>query len=122
MAYRELRDLAMSGVNALTGKVLEGIAHLEQSIHDILCTPKGTRVMRREYGSNVPYLIDMPMNRETFARIYYEVADALDKWEPRLSLKNVQITEVGSDGGITIALEGSYLGTPVSLTTEVLRL
>ena len=38
--------------------VLEANAHLNQSIADILTTPIGTRVMRPDYGSNIPRLID----------------------------------------------------------------
>ena len=33
----------MKGMCAKTGKVLEGIAHLQQSVSDILRTPVGTR-------------------------------------------------------------------------------
>ena len=43
-----------------TGQRLEPLAHLRQSIGDILSTPIGSRVMRREYGSLVPALIDKP--------------------------------------------------------------
>jgi len=122
MAYTQLQRIEMTGIDAFTGVYLSGIDHLRQSVADILQTPKGTRVMRREYGSNLPYLVDMPMNRQTFAQIYYEVADALNKWEPRLRLKKVQVTQVTADGNITLTLEGTYLGTPVSLSTEILRI
>ncbi len=40
----------MRGMNANTGKELEGIEHLKQSIIDILTTPIGSRVMRRDYA------------------------------------------------------------------------
>lgn len=120
--YSQLRNIEMTGVSAFSGKPLTGIEHLKQSVTDILQTPIGTRVMRREYGSNVPYLIDAPMNVQTIARIYYEVADALNKWEPRLRLNSVQVTSVGSDGGLVLKLEGDYMGTPVSLSSEILRI
>lgn len=45
-----------------TGKKLDETAHIKQSIADILQTPKGSRVMRREYGSQLFELLDRPMN------------------------------------------------------------
>ncbi len=40
----------MKGMDAKTGKVLEGLEHLKQSIIDILTTPVSSRIMRRDYG------------------------------------------------------------------------
>ena len=51
---------AMNGINAHTGQALSGIDHLRQSIRDILTTRIGTRVMRRDYGSRLPTLVDTP--------------------------------------------------------------
>jgi phage baseplate assembly protein W len=39
----------MRGMNNKTGKELEGIKHLKQSMIDILTTPTGSRIMRRDY-------------------------------------------------------------------------
>ena len=52
---------AMNGLNAHTGQPLAGLDHLRQSIADILSTPLNTRVMRRDYGSRLPELIDQPI-------------------------------------------------------------
>ena len=41
----------MPGMNNLSGKPVADIAHLSQSIADILTTPLGTRLERRTYGS-----------------------------------------------------------------------
>lgn len=40
---------------------LNDTEHLKQSVRDILTTPLASRVMRREYGSLVPDLIDEPI-------------------------------------------------------------
>ena len=55
----------MIGMSRETGTALDGNAHLAQSIGDILSTPLGARVMRRDYGSDLPDLIDRPLNGET---------------------------------------------------------
>jgi phage baseplate assembly protein W len=102
----------MKGMSRTTGKYLDDLDHLKQSIVDILTTPIGSRVMRREYGSNLFYLVDRPVNREFFQRIYAAVAEAIERWEPRLSLKKVTVDEV-KDGHITLSLSGVYLITQV---------
>lgn len=98
----------MNGVNNTTGQILKGHAHLRQSTTDILTTPIGSRVMRREYGSRLFELVDAPMNEDTFAEMYAATAEALERWEPRLRLLNVGVTSV-NDGHITLDLVGEYL-------------
>ncbi|WP_339047504.1 GPW/gp25 family protein [Candidatus Mesenet endosymbiont of Phosphuga atrata] len=96
----------MRGMNVSDGKVLEGLEHLKQSIVDILTTPIGSRVMRRDYGSRLFELIDGPTNRNL--EIYAAVAEALAKWERRFKLDRVKVTEV-SEGKVILSLEGKYL-------------
>ncbi|MDX5527637.1 MULTISPECIES: GPW/gp25 family protein [unclassified Wolbachia] len=98
----------MRGMNASTGKELEGIEHLKQSIIDILTTPIGSRVMRRDYGSRLLELVDKPINRDLTLEIYAAVAEALQKLEQRFKLEKVKITEV-KEGKVNISLDGIYL-------------
>jgi phage baseplate assembly protein W len=102
----------MKGMSRTTGKYLDDLEHLKQSIVDILTTPVGSRVMRREYGSNLFYFVDRPINKEFLQQIYAAVAEALERWEPRLNLKKVTVDEI-RDGRITISLSGIYLITQV---------
>lgn len=98
----------MEGISAQDGKKLGGLAHLRQSIRDILTTPKGSRVMRREYGSDLFKLIDAPTNQATIAAIRAATAEALARWEPRFKLTKVQIV-TASTGTVTMDLTGEYL-------------
>ncbi|ONI58189.1 lysozyme family protein [Wolbachia pipientis wVitA] len=95
-------------MDAKTGKALEGIEHLKQSIIDMLTTPIGSRIMRREYGSRLFELVDKPINRDFTLEIYAAVAEALEKWEKRFKLEKVKIAEV-KEGKMTLVLEGIYL-------------
>ena len=46
-------------MNRYTGETLKNESdHIKQSIADILLTPVGSRIQRREYGSLIPMLID----------------------------------------------------------------
>lgn len=55
-------------MNHHNGKAIGRTAHLKQSINDILTTRLGSRLARREYGSLLPDLIDVPVNPETNRR------------------------------------------------------
>lgn len=98
----------MLGINAQTGQPLSGIDHLRQSLRDILTTRIGTRVMRREYGSRLPELIDQPMNPRLAMELYAATAEALGQWEPRFRLTRVRLTQA-EVGRVVLELEGIYL-------------
>ena len=108
----------MRGMDKHTGKPLEGFAHLKQSITDILTTPIGSRVMRRDYGSNLFSLIDAPLNSQTLLSIYVATAEALIKWEPRIKVKKVNATSANESGDLKISLEGEYLPDGQTITID----
>lgn len=111
----------MKGMNLRTGQWLGGIDHLQQSIRDILTTPIGSRVMRRDYGSRLPDLVDAPINRATIVEIYTATAEALLMWEPRLKLSRVQVEEA-EPGLIRLRLEGLYQPSGETTTLEGIEL
>ncbi|KKO65363.1 25-like lysozyme [Janthinobacterium sp. KBS0711] len=108
----------MMGMHAATGRSLTGLGHLRQSVADILTTPIGSRIRRRRYGSEVPELIDQPLNSATQLRIYAATAFALRRWEPRLQLSSVQLTR-DTDGAITLLLDGTANGQGITLSVPV---
>jgi phage baseplate assembly protein W len=95
-------------MNRTTGRRIEGLAHLHQSIADILTTPPGSRVMRREYGSLLPELIDQPDNGTTRVRIFAATAAALMRWEPRLRVSRIQIETGTRPGQVVMGIAGTY--------------
>lgn len=99
-----------TGMSAETGRAITGADHLRQSLRDILTTPVGTRVMRRDYGSRVPDLVDSG----DLAEIRAAAAEAVAAWEPRIELTRV-LARRTSAGRIEIGLEGLVDGEPASL-------
>ena len=97
----------IAGMSRTTGRSLEGLGHVRQSVQDILTTPLGTRVGRRDYGSRLPSLIDLPITEETRIEIYASVADALGKWEPRLEVIRVRV-DPASPGRMNVTLSALY--------------
>lgn len=49
----------MQGIDRQTGQNIIGVAWLEQQITDILTTPKMSRTMRADYGSNLHKFLTM---------------------------------------------------------------
>jgi phage baseplate assembly protein W len=110
----------MIGMNARTGLALTDREHIEQSVADILFTPLGTRIMRRDYGSLLPELIDGPVNPAMRLRIMAASVMALARWEPRIRVTQVDIGETQRDGSLVIGLHGERThdrqsGAPVTL-------
>lgn len=98
----------MIGMDRRNGQPLSGVAHLRQSIEDILTTPLGSRRMRPEYGSQLRRYVDLPVNEGWKSAVQAEVARALGRWEPRLKLERVKVLAV-LDGQVSLALSGRYL-------------
>jgi phage baseplate assembly protein W len=107
----------MNGMS-VTGKALSGIDHLYQSIRDILTTPIGTRVMRRDYGSRLFDLMDRPMTPALIVDIFAAVAEALDRWEPRFKLVRIEVAEAKGNGALVLRFEGKYLPDGKDVTLE----
>jgi len=109
----------MIGMNSNTGRSVAGSDHLVQSIADILTTPIGTRVMRREYGSQLADLIDWPLNNATRLQAYAATTIALMRWEPRIRLSRVQLTLGDIAGQAILDIEGSLVDTNEPLSLRV---
>ncbi|MGN6655719.1 MAG: GPW/gp25 family protein [Rhodanobacter sp.] len=109
----------MRGVSATTGAALDGVQHLAQSIGCILTTPVGSRVMRRDFGSLLPQLVDQPYNAATRIRLFAATASALMRWEPRLRLTRVAIAQAGSPGAVDVTIEGVRTDTPSAQPTTL---
>ena len=89
---------AFSGQGATT-TVAEsnGLDKINQSIHIILTTRPGERIMNPEFGSRLPDLVFEPNDQilQTLLNIY--TADALRRWEARIRLTAVTFPTTDSD-------------------------
>ncbi|AAQ65026.1 TPA: GPW/gp25 family protein [Salmonella enterica subsp. enterica serovar Typhimurium] len=104
------------GMSRNDGQVIADTDHLRQSVRDILLTPQGSRLARREYGSLLSALIDQPQNPALRLQIMSAVYVALNRWEPRLTLDSITING-NFDGSMVVELMGhSNNGAPVSLS------
>lgn len=96
----------MKGMNPNTGRSIDGVDHLCQSVSKILTTPIASRTQRRPFGSELPDLIDAPTNGATIVRLYAAAATALMQWEPRLQLTRIRLADPDESGAMVIDIEG----------------
>ncbi|MBK1711302.1 baseplate assembly protein [Rubrivivax gelatinosus] len=99
----------MQGMNRTSGAAISDAAHLQQSIADILGTPLGSRLMRRDYGSLLPELMDQPDNGATRVRLHAAIAAALMRWEPRIRLSSAAVTTGTRAGQVIVDITGTYI-------------
>ncbi len=106
-------------MNRETGAAISDLDHIGQSITDILTTRIGTRIMRREYGSLLPELVDHPFNDATRLRIYAGTVMALMRWETRISLNRVQFLGANLQGQSVLELEGTLVDSNEALSMSL---
>jgi phage baseplate assembly protein W len=68
----------------------EGERKIRQSIHLILATAKGERVMRPEFGCGVHSMAFDVINPSTLGAVRAAVMEALILWEPRIEVLEVE--------------------------------
>jgi uncharacterized protein len=96
------------GVDRNTGKWLGGWAHVVQSIGVIVSTAIGTRVQRRQFGTEEAPLIDRPITESEVLHAIMAIAVALDKWEPRFRLVRCVIKDANEMGKLVLQIAGVY--------------
>lgn len=72
---------------------------IEQAIRLILGTAPGERAMRPEFGCRIGDHVFGPANASTAGRIAYDVRSALERWEPRIDVTDVQVSFGHTDEG-----------------------
>ncbi len=82
-----------------------GEQDVDQAIEIILSTAPGERPMRPEFGCGVHDFVFDTIDASTVGRLETEVRSALDRWEPRIEVEDVDfdLTRVG-DGQLLIAI------------------
>lgn len=104
----------MTGLSPANGRAVPEISddYVRRSVADVLTTPMGSRVMRRDYGSYLPELVDQPMNAATRLKLYGAAAMALMRWHRRSRLKAVRLAVEGSSAVLQLDLVRTDLPRP----------
>ena len=76
---------------------------VDQAIHLILSTARGERPMRPEFGCAVHDCVFERIDADTLSRIDRAVRVALDRWEPRIEVEDIEF-ENRSEGELLVHL------------------
>ena len=110
----------MTTMSKHTGRALPSREALQQSLNDVLMTPLGSRVMRRDYGSILPDLIDQPLNEATELQLYSGVVMAQLRWEPRIRIQRMQRRmDPQTPGATELLIEAVRLDTSTPQSIQV---
>lgn len=91
---------------------------ISQSIKTILSTYPGERHMLPEFGSRLrEYLFD-PIDIDTLELMEVEIETALERWEPRITIKNIDITENTNKNQLVINIFYTMIDTGVDDSFE----
>lgn len=76
-----------------------GTRDIEQAIRIILGTAPGERRMRPEFGCRIHELVFAPHNVATEGLVAWYVEEALERWEPRIELREVTVVAAPEKDG-----------------------
>ena len=85
---------------------------IEEAIRMVLGTAHGERPMRPEFGCGIHDYVFAAADGTTSGRIRYEVRRSLERWEPRIEVRDVVVTSDPGDQTILyIDVQYSFAGT-----------
>ena len=90
-----------------------------ESIRIILSTRQGERVMRPTFGCELGSLVFAPNTASTAALARFYVEDALRRWEPRIEVLDVTVTNDPGEGRLLVDLIYRLRATQEVLTVAV---
>jgi uncharacterized protein len=105
------------GFNKSTGTVemVSDEEDIRQSLHILLSTSLGERVMQPDYGCNLNDYVFEGLNSTTIGYIKERVANSILYYEPRIVVESIEVTSAGSvdnlEGRFLIDLTYSIPGT-----------
>jgi phage baseplate assembly protein W len=87
-------------------RLVGGTEELDAAINLILQTAPGERVMRPDFGCAMWEQVFAPVNPNTLGLIEQHVREALDRWEPRISVE--QVDAVPEQDGSVVRIHIAY--------------
>lgn len=100
----------MAGMCRHTGRALDGLDHLTQSVGDVITTRLDTRALRRWYGGEFMDLVDAPVNSGTMVDFTFAIADCLGRHEDRITVTAIRFSQP-SEGQLMVSIEGNLTAT-----------
>lgn len=91
--------------------LVTGATDIDQAIVLILETIPGERVMRPGFGCRIWELLFAPNNAETRSLAALHVRQALEFWEPRIQVDNIDVNSENDAGALRIRISYTIKNT-----------
>jgi phage baseplate assembly protein W len=97
---------------------VSGDANVEQSLHILLMTALGERVMRAGFGTQAPRIVFSPGSSQSLRRLEKTIQDAVVNWEPRVDLTEVT-AEADLKNPFKVTVSISYTVRQTNTSTNI---
>lgn len=110
------RFTSLGRVNQLTsGTVDQAIEKVRMAITQILGTKIGSRVIDRDFGSDMRGLIFTPIDDLSAARVRFAIMDSIQNYEKRVEILNVEVsTSKAAAGVLEASIDFRIIATQVT--------
>lgn len=107
----------------------DNVDKVRMAIRQILGTRIGSRVIDRDFGSDLRNMIFVPIDEVSVARLRFALTEAIQRWEKRVEITNIEISVARANEGVLEAIidfrmistqEPGNLVYPLYLTPEMM--
>lgn len=95
----------------------ELVDRINQSLFILFETPKGSRLMLPDFGSDIQKFRFDPLDRVLLERLRYTINEDIKKWEPRVIVTSIEFledTNMIDNSILYISIYYNIINTPVS--------
>ena len=110
------KDLHYSITQDAQGKIKMATNYeaVKTSIHNILNTFKGERVMRPQFASNLRGLLFENIDNDVATRLAEDIKETIERWDDRPKITNIEVNRLPDENYLGIKIEFTIDGYPTN--------
>lgn len=78
----------------------DSVDKVRMAIRQILGTKTGSRVIDRDFGSDLRGMLFTPIDEVSVARLRFALSEAIQRWEKRVEITNIEISTARANEGV----------------------
>jgi uncharacterized protein len=94
-----------------TLELVKGVEDIKESLHILLSTTLGERVVRSDYGANLLQQVFEPMDAAFKPFVTSIISDAITLYEPRINLDSVDVEVDNEEGRIVLTINFTVISS-----------